>query len=243
MITEICAFSFDSARNARDAGADRIELCTELFTGGLTPSFGLLQKVVKELDIPVYVLIRPRSGNFSYSVEELDTMLRDIQMCNELGCAGVVSGVLKKNHTVDTVATASLMEAAGDMDFTFHRAFDWVGNREEAAERLIHLGCKRILTSGGMSSAVAGLDNLLSLQRRFGQDLVVMPGGGVRTSNIGQFKEHGFREIHFSGSHAKRINIPQAPVSFMPERIPADDEVFVSDLLLLKEMISLAGGS
>ena len=119
MIYEICANSYESAKNAEAAGATRIELCSELGVGGITPSYGLIKKVMDELSIGNCVLIRPRSGDFTYSEEEFDVMLRDIVLCRELGCQGVVTGVLLHDNTIDVERTAKLKEAAGFSEVHF----------------------------------------------------------------------------------------------------------------------------
>ncbi|TRZ46378.1 copper homeostasis protein CutC [Robertkochia solimangrovi] len=239
MRTEICASSLRSAINAAEAGADRIELCSELLLGGVTPSYGMIREVVRKIDIPVYVLIRPRSGNFTYTAEELEIMRNDIRMCAELGCKGVVSGVLKKDHTIDSVATAGLMEAAGEMDFTFHRGFDWTPDQKDAATRLVNIGCKRVLSSGGMPSAHEGIDRLIFLDRIFMDTLTIMPGGGINERNIGAFKKAGFREIHFSASVMHRSDEAKPAISFMPQSLPDDQTFYFSDKEKIKRMVNL----
>ncbi|WP_224487667.1 copper homeostasis protein CutC [Robertkochia flava] len=239
MITEVCAPSLLSAVNAGKAGAHRVELCSELVLGGVTPSYALIKKVVELLDIPVYVLIRPRSGGFTYSREELEVMRNDVAMCADLGCAGVVCGVLKKDHRIDTVATAGLMEAAGEMDFTFHRAFDWVPDQEEGIERLLQIGCSRVLTSGARPTAEEGLDALVTLERKYGDEIIVMPGGGVTERNIGKFKTRGFREIHFSATRLQHQSLPLPKISFYPKSLPDEREIYVSDPAVIKRMVNL----
>jgi copper homeostasis protein len=123
MILEICANSYQSAVNANIAGAHRIELCSEISVGGTTPSYGLLKKVMADIDIPVHVLIRPRSGNFTYSDIEFDIMKENIRICKDLGCAGIVSGVLHEDNSIDIKRTSELIELSKPMSFTFHRAF------------------------------------------------------------------------------------------------------------------------
>ena len=125
MKLEICANSYQSASNAEKAGAHRIELCAELAVGGITPSYGLLKKVMHDLTIPVHVLIRPRSGDFTYSDAEFQIMKENILICKELGVTGIVSGVLKLDNTIDIERTKELVAVAKPMNFTFHRAFDW----------------------------------------------------------------------------------------------------------------------
>ncbi|MGS2762351.1 copper homeostasis protein CutC [Sinomicrobium sp. M5D2P9] len=205
MLIEICANSFESARNAQLAGADRIELCTELAVGGITPSYGLIKKVTEELDIPVYVLIRPRSGSFCYDDTEFDIMKRDIEFCRETGCAGIVSGVLTRENDLDAERTKELVDVSGSLSFTFHRAFDWVNTPLETADRLYNLGVKRILTSGQKSTAREGMDMLIKLQRHCEGRPVIMPGGGVNADNITDFSENGFREIHFSATTFRQV--------------------------------------
>lgn len=214
MLIEICANSFDSALAAQNAGADRIELCAELSVGGLTPSFGLLEKVLVELTIPVHVLIRPRSGNFTYSESELDVMLRDIETCKELGCDGIVSGGLTEAFEIDTDVTKLLKEASGAMEFTFHRAFDWVNNPEKSLDQLITLGVHRLLSSGQKSSAIDGIELLTALRTKANGNIQIMPGGGINSSTCLQFKETGFKMIHFSATE-KIQTLQQTPAVSM----------------------------
>ncbi|WP_172913851.1 copper homeostasis protein CutC [Capnocytophaga canis] len=213
MIYEICASSFESARNAQLAGANRIELCSELGVGGVTPSYGLIKKVMDELSIENCVLIRPRSGNFTYTDEEFDVMLRDITFCRELGCKGVVTGVLNTDNTIDKERTQQLIEATGDIDFIYHRAFDCVPNPEEALHLLKTLGVKRILTSGGKKSAVEGLDVLKKLNQQAEGKITIMPGGGINPQTILKIKEAGFNEVHFSGTVFEK-SANEMPFSF-----------------------------
>ena len=162
MIVEICANSYDSAYNAEKAGAHRIELCSELAVGGITPSYGLLKEVIENLNISVFVLIRPRGGNFVYSDTEFEIMKRDIKLCKDIGCQGIVSGVLNADKTIDINRTEELVELSKPLQFTFHRAFDKVANAKEALEQLIDLGVERVLTSGQETSAEKGLELLIN---------------------------------------------------------------------------------
>lgn len=204
MILEICANSFQSAKNAQEAGADRIELCQELSVGGITPSYGLLKKVKKELSIETMVLIRPRSGNFCYSTADFDVMIRDIQFCKELGFQGIVSGVLNEDNTIDIKRTKELIALSKPLSFTFHRAFDEVQNPEKALLQLIELKVARILTSGQESSAEKGINLLKKLSHQAGNKITIMPGSGINVSNAKLFKDAGFTDIHTSAS--KPIN-------------------------------------
>lgn len=201
MILEVCANSFQSAIAAQTAGAQRIELCSELALGGVTPSHGLIEKVVQALTIPVYVLIRPRSGDFTYYDDEFDVMLRDIAFCLKSKVAGIVSGVLQSDLTIDQERTQLLVDAAGGMSFTFHRAFDWSPNAVQALHILQEIGVDRILTSGHSENAVDGLFELKMLHEKSNAALTILPGGGIRPDNVHRFVDAGFPEVHASASN------------------------------------------
>ena len=200
MIVEICANSFESARAAQLGGAQRIELCSELALGGITPSHGLLEKVLSELTIPVFVLIRPRSGDFCYSDDEMDVMLKDIAFAKAIGVQGIVSGVLHPDHKIDRKRTAQLVAASKGMSFTFHRAFDWTPNAEESIEILIELGADRVLSSGQASSAELGFEKIKRMLAISNGRLGILPGGGINPGNVLQFKKAGCKEVHASAS-------------------------------------------
>ena len=200
MKLEICANSYQSAKNAQDAGAHRVELCQELSVGGITPSYGLLKQVVDKLSIPIFVLIRPRGGCFVYSNAEFDIMKHNIQLCKELGCQGIVSGVLNTNKTIDLIRTKELVELTKPLSFTFHRAFDEVVNPKETLEQLIDLGVRRVLTSGQESSAEKGLLLLKQLYEISKGRITILAGGGISSENTKKFKETGLKEIHASAS-------------------------------------------
>jgi copper homeostasis protein len=223
MLLEICASSYQSAVNAQNAGADRIELCSELALGGITPSYGLLKNVMQNLSIAVHVLIRPRSGNFTYSDEEFAIMKADIKLCKELGCQGIVSGVLNANNTVDIQRTKELIALSKPLEFTFHRAFDWIENSFEALEKLINAGATRVLTSGKSTTATEGMEHLKSLVQKANNKLIILPAGGINAENAMVFKEAGFKEIHCSASTIQYVNdlgaVPMNSPVFFDERI------------------------
>ena len=200
MIVEICANSFESAMAAQSGGADRIELCTQLAVGGLTPSRHLIKKVVSKLSIPVHVLIRPRKGDFCYSKEELNIMKNDIEFCKNIACSGVVSGVLQSDLTIDLIATKQLIEAANGIDFTFHRAFDCVKDPLVSLEKLIDLKIKRVLSSGLKPSAIEGISLLSDMNKLANQQIEIMPGSGINLGNVLRFKNKGFTSIHLSAT-------------------------------------------
>ena len=212
MILEICASTIESGLNAQNARADRIELCTHLDVGGLTPSYGMIKVAMELIDIPVHVLIRPRSGNFEYSVMELEIMKEDIDFCKKQGCAGVVIGLLNQDKTINTTWFQMLLQEAGKMEVTFHRAFDQVPNQFNAVDELIALGVTRILTSGNADSAIQGKDQLRQLVEYCDKKITIMPGGGVRPENISSLLETGAMDYHSSALDGKSLHSNRAMV-------------------------------
>jgi len=229
MKLEICTTSYQSAINAQESSAHRIELCSELSVGGITPSFGLIKQVIEALSIPVNVLIRPRSGNFTYSKAEFDIMKHDIQLCKDLGCSGIVSGILNADNTIDVKRTKELIQFSKPLSFTFHRAFDWTPNPIQALEQLIDLGVQRILTSGQESTAKEGLELLQQLKKKANNRISILPGGGINSENAILFKNAGFSEIHASASTIKQIcktpNVLMNSEKFFDETIEVYSDV------------------
>ena len=206
MVLEICANSYQSAINAEKAGAHRIELCSELSVGGITPSYGLLKKVMHSISIPVQVLIRPRSGGFSYSKAEFEIMKENILQCKALGCAGIISGVLHKDNTIDLERTKELIKLSSPMSFTFHRAFDVVSKPKESLLKLIEIGVDRLLSSGLQEKASDGIELLIELRKTAQNKLTILPGSGINLENCMLFKNAGFTEIHTSASREIKGN-------------------------------------
>ncbi len=224
MKLEICANSYQSALNAEQAGAHRIELCSELNSGGITPSYGLIQKVISELSIETYVLIRPRSGNFVYSKAEFDIMKQDIIKCKSLGVNGIVSGVLMEDNTIDVERTKELISLAYPLPFTFHRAFDLIKNPIEGMQQLIDLKVNRVLTSGQKNKALEGITLLKNLKEKFSDHIIILPGSGINSKNVGDFKKVGFTEVHASASvtikESSALNFDEIPQTVSnPEEI------------------------
>ncbi|MFD2565955.1 copper homeostasis protein CutC [Pseudotenacibaculum haliotis] len=235
MVVEICANSYQSAINAEKAGAHRIELCSELAVGGITPSYGLLKKVMSELSIPVHVLIRPRGGDFTYSDDEFEIMKQNILLCKELGCAGIVSGVLHPNASIDLVRTQELVELSHPMSFTFHRAFDWISNPKDAISDLEKIGVHRVLTSGQKTSAEKGISLLRELKDL--SPVKILPGGGIKVHNIQMFKEAGFNEVHFSAStQIQTIATPK--ISMNSPSFFDETTITFSDIDTIKNILS-----
>ncbi|TVZ55410.1 copper homeostasis protein [Lutibacter sp. Hel_I_33_5] len=204
MILEICTNSYQSALNAQNAGADRIELCSELSVGGITPSYGLLKKISEEITIPVNVLIRPRSGNFYYSDDEFELMKSNIEFCKKLGFNGIVSGILDPDNSIDIKCTKELIKLSKPLTFTFHRAFDCVKNPKESLLQLINLKVDRILTSGLQDKAEQGIELLIELKELAKDKIIILPGNGINPTNIHLFKNAGFKEVHSSASKVIR---------------------------------------
>jgi copper homeostasis protein len=230
MIVEICANSFESSLAAEKGGAHRIELCTQLAFGGLTPSHQLIKKVIAELNIPVHVLIRPRKGSFCYTEIELNKMISTINFCKNTGCQGVVSGVLTSGNRINISATKRLISAAKGMDFTFHRAFDCAENPIESLEQLIDLKIKRVLSSGQKQTAYNGLSLLKEMNKLSNGKIEIMPGSGINLENALCFKDQGFSSIHLSATLQKKEN----STSFFKGGTES-----VSDLKTIKQIIEL----
>ena len=196
---EICANSVASCIAAQEGGANRVELCAGIPEGGTTPSYGMIRSARECISIALNVIIRPRGGDFLYNEEEINEMLYDIKVAKELGADGLVFGCLLPDGSVDKVNMARLMEAAGDTPVTFHRAFDHSSDPMQALEDIIELGCAHILTSGCRPTALEGAGLLAKLVEKAGDRLIIMPGCGVKESNIAEIARlSGAREFHFS---------------------------------------------
>lgn len=236
MILEICASNYQSAQNAQIAGADRIELCSELAVGGLTPSHGLIAMVKENLKIPVHVLIRPRSGNFHFSEDDFEVIKRDIRVCNDLGVEGIVSGILNDDFTIDQKRTQELIELSKPMNFTFHRAFDQTPDPFQALEELIAIGADRILSSGQSETAEKGIVVLNQLLKLSKEKIIIMPGSGINILNCLIFKGAGFKEIHTSASKTEVVSplpsLSMNSLKFFEERLSIS-----SNPLLIQSML------
>lgn len=198
-IIEIATSDFTTTQSAVEGGADRIELCANLAEGGTTPSFGTLRQCRETFSVLLYPIIRPRGGDFLYTKEEFDLMLKDVKLCKELGCDGVVIGLLHPDGTIDTARTSLLIEAAYPLGVTFHRAFDRCKDPFTALEQLIDIGCERILTSGQQPSVMDGVELVAQLNKIAAERIIIMPGSGVRYDNIKMLADKtGCMEFHSS---------------------------------------------
>jgi copper homeostasis protein len=205
VLVEACVDAIDAALEAERGGAGRIELCGELLQGGVTPSAGLIEVVKAKVRIPVCVLVRPRTGDFLYSDDELDVMRRDIALCKSLDVAGVVLGALTTDGDVDASRLRELVELARPLAVTFHRAFDFARDRERALDTLIALGVDRVLTSGGAPTALEGAAELSRLVHHAAERIVVLAGGSITSANVADVvRATGVREVHVRGAEQVR---------------------------------------
>jgi copper homeostasis protein len=215
VILEICADSVESAVAAERGGAHRIELCSNLLEGGATPSAGLISTVRLKLDIDIYVMIRPRGGDFCYTDEEFETMKKDVLMARQLGANGIVFGILQEDGDIDIARTRCLIEMAHPLKTTFHRAFDMSRDLSNSLKDVITAGADRLLTSGGEQKVTDGIRTIAKLVQNADQRISIMVGGGITQSNVRHIIEAtGVHEIHAS----VRVPVP-SPMRFRNERI------------------------
>ena len=201
MKLEIISFNIESCIAAQEAGANRIELCDSPGEGGTTPSYAFIKAAREKLHIDLYVMIRPRGGDFLYSDEEFEMMKADIIICKQSSCDGIVTGILTKDGKVDKARCKKLIDLAYPLEATFHRAFDRVENPFEALEDIIDLGFERILTSGLKPKAIDAKETLAALVKQSTDRIIIMPGSGITSENIIEITEStGVKELHSSAS-------------------------------------------
>jgi copper homeostasis protein len=206
-IIEIATSDFLTTKSAVEGGADRIELCANLAEGGTTPSYAHIKKCKESFSLPIFPIIRPRGGDFLYNKDEYEIMKNDIRLCKELGCEGMVIGLLNMDGTIDMTRTSELVDLAYPLEVTFHRAFDRCRDPFTALEELIEIGCQRILTSGQQPSVGSresivdskAVELIAELNRIADDRIIIMPGSGVRKENIKLLAEKsGCLEFHSS---------------------------------------------
>ena len=196
---EVIAFNIESCIAIQNCGAHRIELCDNPADGGTTPSYGFIKAAREKTSIALYSIIRPRGGDFFYSDDEFEIMKTDVKLCKKIGCDAVVIGLLNQDGTVDKKRCRQLVDLAYPLEVTFHRAFDRVVDAFQALEDVIDVGCGRILTSGLQPNAVDGIDTIAALIKQADDRIIIMPGSGVRSSNIIEIAEKtGAVEFHTS---------------------------------------------
>jgi|SRR5450756_2193343 copper homeostasis protein len=199
LIFEVCVDSAEAAIAAQEGGAHRVELCSDLLEGGLTPSHGTLRVARTRLRIGIMAMVRPRGGDFCYSDTEFAVMREDLQAAKDLGANGLVFGLLNPDGTIDRERTAELIALARPLPVTFHRAFDVTPDPFDALDTLIGLGVDRVLTSGQEPGVLEGLDLIVELVKRAAGRLIVMPGGGITERTMGRIAAAcGASELHFA---------------------------------------------
>jgi copper homeostasis protein len=202
IVFEVCAEDLESCVAAREGGADRIELCSALVEGGLTPSHALIGAAIAHSGLPVYTILRPRGGDFVYSDAEFALMQEDLEHARSLGVSGFVAGILRPDGTVDGNRMRLLVEQAAPLEMTFHRAFDTVVNLEHALEDVIATGCRRLLTSGGAADVYTGAERLRHLREQAGERIAIAIGGGLRLETAAEVaRVTGASQFHGSVRH------------------------------------------
>ncbi|HRH59410.1 MAG TPA: copper homeostasis protein CutC [Chitinophagaceae bacterium] len=227
MLLEIAVFNIQSAIQAQQSGADRIELCDNPSDGGTTSSYGTLKTMREKVSIPVFPIIRPRGGDFLYSDDEFAVMKKDILLCKQLGFEGAVIGLLNKDGSIDTTRTSQLVEIAYPLEITFHRAFDRCKEPLQSLEDIISCGCQRILTSGQMPNAYNGKELIEQLVQQADDRIIIMPGSGVRHNNIAELAAYtGAAEFHSSARKtvATKMSFTNANMNEMLENILVDED-------------------
>lgn len=198
-IIEIAVTDYLSAASAVKGGADRIELCSTLSEGGLTPSYALIETCKKDFNIPIFPIIRPRAGDFLYTSKEFELIQKDVLLCKQLGCEGIVTGFLTEDGNIDKDRISIVTQLAHPMQVTFHRAFDRCRDPFQALEDIIKAGCHRILTSAQKIKAIEGTELIKQLIEVAKGRIIIMPGSGVRKENIKELAEKtGATEFHSS---------------------------------------------
>ena len=239
---EVCIDSVQSAINAQEAGANRVELCDNLFEGGTTPSAGMIKQVRKAApDIKLFVIIRPRGGDFVYSEDEINIMLSDIEMASQFGGDGRVSCWLVEDGDIDTANTKKLIEACNGLSFTFHRAFDMCKDPLKAIDQLASIGVNRILTSGLEQTADLGIEFIKKIILHANNRLNILVGSGIKPDNIKLIADRTqAKEFHFSARREKK-----SPMKFKNNRINMggiagipEFSRFLSDKAIIKATIN-----
>jgi copper homeostasis protein len=239
VLLEICSGSIDDAIEAEKGGADRVELCSALFLGGLTPSFGTIQEAKRRLKIPVVVMVRPRGGGFAYSEAEMASMERDTEAAVEAGADGVVFGILQADGRIDVPRCKRIRELIGKRQAVFHRAFDVTPDPFEALEQLVDVGITRILTSGQKDSVPEGVELIRQLIERAGERIEIFPGGGIQSWNVKEIVERtGCGQVHLTAWKTMSDTSTQARagIAFGGALHPPEDRFQVTDAEAVRQL-------
>ena len=239
ILLEICCGSIDDALQAQAGGADRVELCSALFLGGLTPSLGTIQYARERLTIPIIAMVRPRGGGFCYTDAEFATMERDAEAAIGEGADGIVFGILTPSGTVDLKRTQRIRDIAGNKQIVFHRAFDVTPDPFAALDQLVDLGITRILTSGQEDTVPEGADLIRRLIDYARDRIEILPGGGIKPYNLADVvAKTGCKQIHLTAfKTARDSSTHQRPhVTFGGALYPAEDSFLMTDAELVSEL-------
>lgn len=236
ILLEAPVFTVEAGLKAAEYGIDRLELCSDFGEGGETPSAGALAFLKEKVQIPVFVMIRPRGGDFVYSPEELYVMRKDIAILKSHGADGFVFGALDKNGHVDKEACKYLMHAVEDSPCTFHRAFDISRDKDKSIEDIFSCGFQRILTSGGENDVSKGISNILKWLGQVSDQIIIMPGGGLKPSHISELsKSRKFKEVHAS---CKAFRSTESKYSHPSVSLSNDPNAFKQVLTIDKALVN-----
>lgn len=240
VLLEICCGSIDDAIQAEKGGAERIELCSALFLGGLTPSLGTIQEARQRLKIPIIAMVRPRGGGFCYTEAEMATMERDAENAITHGADGVVFGVLQSDGKIDLPRNKRMVQRIGKRQAVFHRAFDVTPDPFESLEQLVDLGVTRILTSGQKNTVPEGLELIKQLVERAGKRIEILPGGGIAPYQVGDVVTRtGCNQIHLTawGAAIDSSTHGRTDVTFGGALYPPEDRYQITDPKLVQSLV------
>jgi copper homeostasis protein len=242
VLLEICCGSIDDAIEAENGGADRVELCSALFLGGLTPSVGTIQEAKRRLKIPIMGMVRPRGGGFAYSEAEVATMGRDAEAAVENGADGVVFGILQSDGRIDIPRCRRIRHLIGKHQAVFHRAFDVTPDPFQALEQLVDLGITRVLTSGQKDSVPEGAELIKKLIERADNRIEVLPGGGIQAWNVKEIVQRiGCRQVHLTAWRTVSDTSTHArpAITFGGALYPPEDRYLVTDTNLVQQVSAI----
>jgi copper homeostasis protein len=238
-ILEVCSFNIQSSIIAERAGAVRVELCDNPVEGGTTPSIGTMKQVREKISIDLYPIIRPRSGNYYYNEDEYAIIKKDIEACRAIGCNGISVGAQNINGEIDTEWLKRIVEWAGPLGVTCNRAFDCTPDPFKALEDIINCGCERVLTSGQESAAPDAGEILGKLVQQAGDRIIIMPGAGVKSSNLKKLIE----ESDATQFHASGRAVAPNPLKYINTRVSDYGNVYISDEDEIRAMVAVLQGA
>lgn len=238
-LLEVCAFTIQSCLIAQKAGAARVELCDNPLEGGTTPSYGTIRQTREKIDIRLYPILRPRSGNYFYDDDEFAIIKQDIAVCKELGCDGISVGIGTLQAEIDTERMKRIVEWAFPMGVTCNRVFDGTPDPFKALEELIACGCERVLTSGQKTAAPDAAGLLRQLVQAAGDRIIIMPGAGVKSRNLAQLQHAcGASEYHSSAR-----TVAPNPVTYVNTQVSDYGHVYIADEEEVRKMVAILNGN